>query len=173
MNERRANPRAGVGCARCLLWLPAGYEPPAMLLDGLRSRDVVVRQANDAPAVMTELAEGGFNTLVIVEPGLLRGPQRVVDAVGRYHPNIKTWRFVSEGQPLLRPWADKPAQATQAAPPVVDSALPHESVEPREPEPVGDVPLEEPLEPVTTEPPLLSDEELAMLLQEPEDEDRP
>lgn len=165
MNERRANPRAGDGRARCLLWLPAGYAAPAMLLDGLRARDVVVRQAGDAPTVMVELAGGGYKTLVVVEPELLRRPQRVVDAVARYHPGTDVWRFNGEGKPVLRPWSEQPASPAAATAEVA------ETTEPREPRPSDGVPPPEaPLETGVAEPPLLSDEELAMLLQDPEDE---
>jgi len=95
--------REGVG-ARCLLWLPPGYDAPLDLLDGLRQRRVPVREVRDAPAVMAELAAGWANVLVIVEPKVQRHGERLVEAVRRYHPRCVLWAYRYGENPPLQRW---------------------------------------------------------------------
>jgi len=142
----------GEGAARCILWLPRGHDAPIDLVRGLEQRHVRIRQVHDAPAVMVELATRAGRSscvLVIVEPDALRSADALRAAVGRYHKHVPIWRYDHDKSPALQRWA-KLAQTAPTAP------------KPRDVPPVDeDEPSDEPL---------LSEQELAMLLGEMPDE---
>ncbi|NBC11271.1 MAG: hypothetical protein GVY24_05970 [Planctomycetes bacterium] len=81
---------------RCVVVLPrgAGVErAPASLLAGLSQRRLDVVIAADAPTAMVELARRATAVMVVVEPG--RQPQvgELVRAVRAYYPKVVCWRY--------------------------------------------------------------------------------
>ncbi len=157
--QRRAtqNEADGGGTARCTLWLPRGYDAPVDLVEGLRRREVRVAEVHDAPAVMVALArerEPAGHVLVIVEPSMLRSAEALRAAVAEYHPRVPVWRYDWQNRPALARWTDareRPEPAAPSAPP--DDPLPRDL----DPPPADDEPL-------------LSEQELAMLLGDWPDE---
>jgi len=162
--------------SRCLLVVPRGHDVPLDLLDGLTRRDVAVREVHDAPAAMVALAETGPSrpkVVVVVHPAAQSAAEALVRAIGRYHEDVTVWRYDFAADPALQPWPGDSANTPR-----------------REPQPDADVPTDdEPAAaPTAAEPteadwpdeaerlaldedddsPLLSDEELAMLLGDDE-----
>ncbi|MHB1156308.1 MAG: hypothetical protein ACYC26_05650 [Phycisphaerales bacterium] len=104
MGERDRKPPMSIAHpSKCLLWVSAGCDVPLELLDGLRRRDVAVRQVHDAPSVMAALATEGAKVLVLVEPAMLRDVERLVKAVRGYH-DASIWRYERGAMPALTPW---------------------------------------------------------------------
>lgn len=104
MGERDRKPPMSIAHpSKCLLWVAAGCDVPLELLDGLRRRDVAVRQVHDAPSVMAALATEGAKVLVLVEPAMLRDVERLVKAVRGYH-DASIWRYERGAMPALTPW---------------------------------------------------------------------
>lgn len=167
VNERRTDPpHGGRAGGRCLLWVPVGHDAPLALLDGLRQRQVTVSEVIDAPAAMSALANGRHRMLVIVEPRALRTPQRLVAAARRYCDNLVIWRYAQDDDPPLQPWreTDDPPAAepikrlmTVAEPVEVEAAPAHST--------------QRKLAPI--EPATISQDELAMLLDDGEATDVP
>lgn len=145
---------------------------PSDLLDGLRSRHVRVRQKSDAPAVMAELAMGPSRIVIIVEPAAVRDADALVAAIRRYHPGVSIWQYAMHLDPPLQPW-----------PGMVDAAPPaHEppAFGTDEPPAPNDSPAavfaglvndqEQDIEDIDQpQSPLLTEEELAMLLGDDEE----
>lgn len=178
MIERRPKPTPNGGHkARCLLLVPRGHDAPPDLIDGLNRRKVALREVRDAPAVMVALAEQRKRrpkVVVIVHPQAQSSAEPLVSAIRKYHHEVAIWRYDLEGDPSLRAWPDEP----QPQPSVKTEELRSTSAEPSQPgpepsefEPGIEQPAEaEPIDDI--EPPLLSDEELAMLLGD-DDADEP
>ncbi len=170
MNERRENSQNGEQRVRCLIWLPAGYEAPLELLDGLRMRQVTVRQAHDAPTVMAELVTDEYQLIILIKPRSLRRAGNLIAAARCYWPKLTIWQYDPDTQPALRAW-DPQTSAPDHDPAPVPLDAPIDSVP--EPEPAPDVLLEDtpqdppPADPLT--PTVLSEEELSMLLDETEE----
>jgi hypothetical protein len=136
---------------------------------------------------MAELAEQVYHMLVVVEPRAHRRLAAVVDAVDRYHPKAAIWQYRLDGRPRLAALTDAhaglahragplpaaPQSAVEVGPEPVDGPAAGEAVagEPAADEPVAPVDVP-PLDPGETEAaPLLTDEELSMLLGDDEEWD--
>lgn len=140
---------------RCLVALPdrAGdpAAPPA-LLAGLIRRNAQVRVARGAPWVMLELASEPIDALVVVDPEHLAGLDDLVAAVAGYFPSIVCWRFDESGggEGRLSELTADPGAARQRVAPLL-------------------VQVDEPAGPPS---PLVTHEELSMLLgqEDPEAE---
>jgi hypothetical protein len=160
MIERRPKPTPNGGQkARCLLLVPRGHDAPLDLIDGLNRRQVAAREVRNAPAVMVALAEQRKRrpkVVVIVHPQAQSSAEALVHAIRRYHPDVAVWRYDFEHDPQLHAWPDEP----QPEPSVEVTPPAPVSPEPSAPDPA--TPDETPVDDL--EPPLLSDEELAMLL---------
>ncbi len=152
----------------CVLWTPAGQEPPRELLASLERRGLAWVAAQDGYSAMAEILlrqKVGNGTksavLVLVHPTKLDLSGMVVDALGRFAGPVAVWRYDPEAHPVLAA-----AQRHELATVFVRT----ESIEPRpirtpEPKPQASLPKEEEDdEPTATS--LLSDEELSMLLAE-------
>ena len=174
---------------RCLLWLHHGCDAPVDLLEALRSRDVGVREVAHAPAVMAELALQDYAALVMVNAEGSREADRLIASVEKYHPSVSVRRY-SPGSPQRLQRFERtrepvePAPAVSEEPDVIETDQTEEepvpetvlnmpappSVEESPPAGVGpsleaskdDEPA--PDEDDDFEPPLLTEEELAMLL---------
>ncbi len=143
----------------CLLVIPAGQDPPLDLLDGLRRREVAVREVGDAPSAMATLATPRTarpNMVVVVDPAGLRDADRLAATVRRYFPRMPLWRYVRGAHPPLIPWP-APGDARSAA----AAAAPAPAPETSPAEPTYEQPGDDPSS-------LLTEEELAMLLDDSE-----
>ncbi len=186
MARQRPTARAIADQPTCLLLAPSGCDVPGDLLEGLRSRNVVVREVGDAPAVMASLADGKQRIVILIERDLIRDCELLVSSIRRYHPQVIIWQYsISLDPPLqpLRPSAPEAGRPSQAvtwegeAPagpstkvaksrplePVVTVApmtKPVEQEQPAQPKLVEPEPLRDTLD----ESPLITEEELAMLL---------
>ncbi|UYV12850.1 MAG: hypothetical protein NCW75_00850 [Phycisphaera sp.] len=151
----------------CVLWTPAGQEPPRELLASLERRGLAWVAAQDGYSAMAEIllrqrASNGTKSavLVLVHPTKLDLSGIVVDALGRFAGPVAVWRYDPEAHPVLAA-----AQRHELATVFVRT----ESIEPRpvrapEPKPKPPSPKEEEDEPTASS--LLSDDELSMLLAE-------
>ena len=181
MTRRETNPSAPAGqpaptgaksngaTTHCLLWLPRGFDAPLDLVRGLNRRHVRVRQVHDAPSVMAQMAANRLNStaarvLILVEPHLLRQPQRLIDTLRTYYPKALIWRYDLTAEPALTHWEDGPVEPDQTVP--QDPPAETEPVEP-----AAEASSRLVAAPDQTDEPLLSDEELAMLLGDMTDEE--
>ncbi len=189
MSDTPFTSSAGSAAAtRCLLWLPRGCDAPVDLLEALRSRSVGVREVAHAPSVMSELALHDYAALVIVNVDGSREADRLIASVEKYHPDVSVRRYCPASPQRLQRVRTTcaPAEAASAA---ADDA---DRVEPDEisPEPAADVEpaaappaasarpfhgLEDDVESddEQLEPPLLTEEELAMLLGDDDADEEP
>jgi len=170
---------------RCVVVLPrgAGVErAPASLLAGLSQRRLDVVIAPDAPTAMVELARRRTAAVVVVEPDRLPQVGELVRAVRAYYPQVVCWRYDQRGGDRGRLSAingtyDAPAEA-------LPDVSPADQMTPGKFDPVEDEELERVLgrtrqriDPLVTpvprpqrvsSSPLISEQELAMLLGEDE-----
>ncbi len=163
--------------AQCLILAAAGRSVPSALRDGLRSRSVICRQIDGPIRMMVELARHPSQAVILIEPDTLPQSGRLIDAVQRYHPGAVLWRYAEGPEPILQviqpprvpvepaaspPSLEQPAEQRHST---IDGTveiknITAESFLP----PDGDI----------SSAPLISDEELAMLLDlEDMGEDQP
>lgn len=174
VHERRETADASPTASHCLLLIPPGYDAPAELLGGLRRRGVTAREAANAPAAMVELTRRPYLSLIVVEPEAIEASGSLTAAVRAYHPHTVVWRYRAADEPRLRPWsaasAATPAAAASPKPEPVAAAKPASGPAAEElenelvdepPRPIAEQQMDSPDAQVT-----LTDEELAMLLDE-------
>ncbi|MFA7237631.1 MAG: hypothetical protein WC058_12275 [Phycisphaeraceae bacterium] len=147
--------------SKCLLWVAAGCDVPLELLDGLRRRDVAVRQVHDSPSVMAALATEGAKVLVLVEPATLRDVERLVKAVRGYH-DASIWRYERGAMPALTPWMPVKSEVGSGKSEVRNDTSDF-------PLPTSDLPDTPNPEPEPDNDALLTQAELAMLLNDDDD----
>lgn len=98
--HQRANPT-------CVLWLPAGTQPPPELLASLDRRDLGWASADDGYGAMAEVLlrhhpeSGQSAVLVLVRPTQLDLSGLVVDAIDRYCARVPVWRYDPSASPVL------------------------------------------------------------------------
>lgn len=91
----------------CVLWLPAGSQPPPELLASLGRRSLVWACADDAYGAMAEVLlrhqpeQGETAVLVLVRPTQLDLSGLVVDALERCCPRVPVWRYDPSASPVL------------------------------------------------------------------------
>jgi len=166
------------------------------LLEALRSRSVGVREVAHAPSVMSELALHDYAALVIVNVDGSREADRLIASVEKYHPDVSVRRYCPASPQRLQRVRTTcaPAEAASAAADDADRVEPDE-ISP-EPAPAADVePAAAPPAAAPTpgasarpfhgleddvesddeqlEPPLLTEEELAMLLGDDDADEEP
>ncbi len=172
MAEHRPTASAITGNCACLLLAPTGCDVPGDLLDGLRSRGVDLREVSDAPAVMTELATGNHRIVILIEPGAVRDVEPLTRAMATYHPHTGVWQYSMALDPPLQAYPmPRPAPAD-----VVDREAEgtHRTDPPPAPQPITTSDQTEEPDAMEAdeldERPLLTEEELAMLLGDDETE---
>ncbi len=85
---------------RCVVVLPRGGgldQAPASLLDGLSQRRLDVVVAATPPAAMVELARRPTAVLVMVDPAPDARGRELLQAVKTYYPRVACWRFDRQG----------------------------------------------------------------------------
>lgn len=177
MGEELDNTTAAAGRrdqTRCVVLVGRLNRTPDVLLDGLEKRGASVRVVNDPPSAMVEMARGA-RVIVVSEPHTVRRLPELMAAIRRYYPRAKCWCFDPNavGAPALRP-IDRAAVKTKSA---VESILP-----PTAPAPTATMPPAAPRRTTPTattrgngsglllikppeEEPLITPDELAMLLE--------
>lgn len=158
---------------KSLILLPRGCEAPAELLEGLRRRQVSVREVHDAPAAMTALARGRYLALVIVDPAAMSESENLARTVKSYHPELVVWQYRFDAQPALSHYGKTNGASHGSGKPMPKSPTPPAAFKPAAAAPRMDRQESEhetpPRPPVQSlEPVTLSDEELAMLLADDE-----
>lgn len=164
-NAQEANGRTPC----CVLWTPAGTQPPAELLASLERRSLSWVGVQDGYSAMTEIllrqraGEGSKSAvLVLVHPTKLDLSGLVVDALGRFAGPVAVWRFDPDAQPVLAA-AQRHELATVFVRTQEGEPRPADTSRDRPSPEAGPSPGEpEDEEPTTSS--LLSDEELSMLL---------
>lgn len=77
--------------------VPKDVVAPEKLIAGLRGRGAEVCVAADAPAVMVELAAGA-SAVVLHEPERIVRVDELRDAIKKYHPKISHWQSGADGK---------------------------------------------------------------------------
>ena len=81
--------------ARCVV-LVGGGAVPSNLVAALDERGITATIARTAPEVMTELADGGVASVVVVEPERQARAAELHDAAGTYHPGVRFWSYAPQ-----------------------------------------------------------------------------
>lgn len=148
---------------RCVLLCPASDEPLTQeLLRALSHRGLTVVLVTDPPRAMLELAKYGALALIVADPDRVRGAAELVEAVRAYRPKTVCWQYANRklapinghlggvrmsGPDAVSPAASRLRQDHERLSPIVVHAQPRDPAEP-----------------------LVSEDELAMLLGEPPSE---
>lgn len=145
-----------------MLWHVRGRRPPVELLGALARRGLVVRAVQSSYAALAELclahATSRTAILLLVEPETLAEPQAALEAARRYTPGAVLWVYEAGANKPLRELVEE-RMIAPPAPPSAGHAL---RLSGDGPEATDDWPDEE-----QEMGNLLTDEELAMLLDEP------
>ncbi len=144
-----------------VVWAAANRPQPTMLLSLLRSRMSQVELVADAPAVMAALARGA-RVLIVCEPQTQPRLTPLLAAVGRYHRRVICWQYdplTADGRPQLSALA---IPGKKVAPQANRIAVANEEIQQSVPAADDDLDLATPL---------ISTEELDMLLGGPDDEE--
>lgn len=155
------NAAPGHAGMRCVILSGRGLVLPARLVEGLSQRGLRVTVVADAPSVMLELANG-CGVLIIHEPTMVRHLDELLGAVHRYYKGVACWRFDSlpTGQSsLARINGRNTGGESVAAKPMIPR---REAVEASSG--THTTGPSRPLADATGKPPLVSREELEMLL---------
>lgn len=173
-----APPVPDPACSRCVILTGPGGSTPVDLLSGLSRRGVSSRVVAESAEVMVALAQQGTGMLIVVDPAGQPGLADLIEAVTKYHPRTIRWVYESShasGKPQLVPFRDrtKPDVARAQTPSSQVESAPAKRLE--SPSPLGRVQSQVPPErvrslivkvqgPAEVGEPLISEEELAMLL---------
>ncbi len=155
------------GSARCAVWHAPGTLPPRDLLQALVNRGVTARPVSSAYLALAECCAipGERAALVMVDPDQSLDAERVramVDAMSKYAPASPVWVYDERSAHRLRAFAPTPASAAVGAPtrPSGPPKLRLAGEAAPDPGEAPDAPV------VRGAGSLLSDEELAMLLND-------
>ncbi len=177
LHENQNPPSAAT---RCVVLICPGGMAPVDLLGGLSKRGVSSQVVADPADVMLELARQQTGALVVVDPTRQPGLVDLIEAVKAYHPRTVRWGYQSAhptGKAQLQPLNGRPAGDTTLANPQPISlrSEPSPEISVTSPSPLGRV--QDPMPPdrirslivkvqgpAEVGEPLISEEELAMLL---------
>lgn len=87
------------GARRCVVWVPCGHVAPADLLGGLSRRDVSLTIVTEPARVMVELARQTTGVLIVVEPGGQPSLHELIRAVKTYYPRTVRWCYQARPAP--------------------------------------------------------------------------
>ena len=153
----------GLTGGRCIVLGRPGGNIPADLLSALGARGLVVEVVLAAPDAMVELAAGPVVALIVVEPQFQPRIDELVAAVHRNFPHTVCWQCVlrngDERPKLDRLNGHAGADFTSPLEPQQRSSGKQDNAQDSQPKDESDAHSE------TTVDPLISDEELDMLLR--------
>jgi hypothetical protein len=175
-----SKPESDPSCTRCVVLIGPDGTAPADLLGGLSRRGVSSRVVAGPADVMVELARQRTGVLVVVEPGRQPGLADLIEAVKTYHPRTVRWGYRSShpsGKAQLQPLNGQQlgdATALNEPPKPLDAAPPRATDDITR-SPLGRIQGQVPSDrvrslivkvqgPAEVGEPLISEEELAMLL---------
>lgn len=184
VEDSRDNKRAIPTGTRCVVLVGLGGSAPADLLSGLSHRGVGTVVVAEPAGAMVELARETTGALVVVEPDGRPWLDDLVQAVRLYHPLTVRWCYRSQhpsGQAQLQPLTDRPPTGngqnnpTHASAPADEPDVSAHFTLPNPRSPLGRAQSQVPRErmrslvvkvqgPTEVGEPLISEEELAMLL---------
>lgn len=167
-------------CTRCVVLVGPGGTAPTDLLGGLSRRGVGVQVVAEPAGVMVELARRRVGALIVIEPEQQPGLTDLIEAVTVYHPRTVRWGYQSAhptGKAQLQPLNGRSVgDATGLDPqPVPLPGEPAHAARVAMRSPLGHIQAQVPPErvrslivkvqgPAKVGEPLISEEELAMLL---------
>lgn len=165
---------------RCVVLIEAGRQTPVDLIGGLSMRGVSTTVVTDPAEAMVELARHRTGALVVVDPDRCRWLDDLTEAVRTYHARTVRWGYFSRdasGVPQLRSLESDHGQPTLPMKPVVTEQHDPQPryIVPDPKSPLGRAQSQIPRERVRSlvvkvrsesdvDEPLISEEELAMLL---------
>jgi hypothetical protein len=88
-----AEASGATAAARCVVAVAPGAQAPAALLQGLTRRGIKVALAAGEVAAMVELARSSTAAVILCDPARLARPAELVRAVERYYPKTRCWQF--------------------------------------------------------------------------------
>lgn len=173
-------PTPDSACTRCVVMVGPGGAAPTDLLGGLSRRGVGVLVVAEPAGVMVELARQRTGVLIVIEPEQQPGLADLIEAVKVYHPRTVRWGYQSAhptGKAQLQPLNGRSVgEATGLNPqPVPLPGEPAQADRVTTRSPLGCIQARVPSErvrslivkvqgPAKVGEPLISEEELAMLL---------
>jgi len=80
---------------RCVVVAGEGWSVPGALAGALERRRIETIVVADAASAMVELALGQFDILLIVEPGECGECEQLLAAALTYYPNVLQWQYES------------------------------------------------------------------------------
>lgn len=175
-----ARPAEAPLAVRCVVLVGKDAAAPEKLVAGLRRRGADVRVVSDAPAAMVELGQGA-SAMVLHQPESIARLAELRDAALRYHPRVPHWRSATDaqGRAALEPMITTQARAASPATANASVNAPTNKQEnaqanapsrpPRPARPAAPVIIK----PQVDDSPLVTAEEMAMLLGTPQEEEGP
>lgn len=182
VEDSRDNKTAITAGTRCVVLVGPGGSAPADLLSGLSRRGVSTAVVAEPAGAMVELTRQANSILVVVDPDDQPWLDDLVQAVRQYHPRTVRWCYRTKhpsGQAQLQPLTDlrppKNKQNNHTPAPVEEPDVSTHFTLPNPRSPLGRVQSQVPRErmrslvvkvqgPAEVGEPLISEEELAMLL---------
>lgn len=83
--------------ARCILLAESSAAVPVELLTGLTRRGMAVVVVSDEPAVMVQLARGGAAALVVADANRVPRLPELAQAIRDYYPRTGCWEYTRRG----------------------------------------------------------------------------
>lgn len=149
----------GATAKRCVLLCPATNEPLTQeLLRALSRRGLTVVLVTDPPRAMLELARYGALALIVADPDRVSGAGELIEAVRVYRPRTVCWQYANR---KLAPINGHLGGVVLSGP---DETTPTERLR-ADRQRLGDLVVQaQPRDPHDGGEPLVSEEELSMLL---------
>lgn len=178
ISETSGVPGSTPASSRCVILTGPGGATPADLLSGLSRRAVSSRVVAEPADVMVALGQQRTGILIIVDPVDQPGLADLIEAVTKYHPRTVRWVYEARhasGSPQLISFQDRSRPTVTGSPPPLPEVEPEHEALLDAPSPLGRVQSQVPPErvrslivkvqgPAEVGEPLISEEELAMLL---------
>lgn len=162
----------GSNLSRCVLLVGVAGAVPSNLAGALDRRGLEIAIARQPPEVMSELADGGVSSVVVVEASQQERVDELVDAVTTYYPQTRCWGYTSRehgGSIRLDPLSHVSPRSGRVANGQGVVSSPQEEAAPQAHvksagQRLRSLVVKAELKPSTDDGPLVTEEELAMLL---------
>ena len=100
--------------ARCVIFVPPGIPDPKSLFDTLNHRKIRFIVVNELAQVMVKLAITDASVLVISQPDRIPRTRELLAAIQRYYPHVVCWKYAvmgHDGRVRLNRFRIKPARS--------------------------------------------------------------